>query len=66
MRDGNFSRLRRLEGSKIVVSLPMRDGNSPADMARWLDIAVVSLPMRDGNVGSLSDIFTQDMLLAYL
>jgi len=21
-----------------VVSLPMRDGNSPSDMAKWLDI----------------------------
>ncbi len=38
----------------LVVSLPMRDGNSARRPERREVVIVVSLPMRDGNVSGTS------------
>ena len=33
----------------LVLSLPMRDGNSPKTVKHIHEVLVLSLPMRDGN-----------------
>ena len=51
----------------LVVSLPMRDGNSPQEGYRHKGCLVVSLPMRDGNRELILKALQEYLkLLAYL
>ena len=50
MRDGNFEMFLPAFLTRVVVSLPMRDGNSEGLGFNIDPDLVVSLPMRDGNV----------------
>ena len=66
MRDGNFFTFAFFLALCRVVSLPMRDGNSPDKLSNLMNKAVVSLPMRDGNSVPAQSPGRSIPLLAYL